>query len=368
MNDLPPIDFARRREAVVEALASDDHGCDAWLFDDLTDVRWLTGFTGSNGWAVVRGDELTLGTDLRYRERAAAETSDAGATIVARQRADELHRQLCEVLRGAERVGLDAGRTTHAAWTALAAEVAVASRPSCVQRLRQIKDDAEIARIEAAAAATDAALAEVEPLLLATADTPVTEAEIRSELEYRMRRHGADDRSYDTIVASGPSHAARPHHEASRRTIVEGDTVIIDVGALVDGYHSDMTRSWVIGEATAEQREILEMVVVAQRAGLAATRDGVAARDIDDACRQVFDQAGRLDWYLHGTGHGVGLEIHESPFHSQTSTETVSTGMVVTVEPGLYRGGFGGFRIEDLVVVTETGHRVLTNSPQRPLN
>lgn len=368
MTPLPPIDFVRRRRAVFDVLESSEQACDSFLFTDLTDVRWLTGFTGSNGWAVVRGDDLILGTDLRYRERAAAETSAAGAVVVARQRASDLHDQLVAALAGARRVGLDSGTTTHASWTGLARDVAIEATPSCVKRLRQIKDDAEIARIAAAATATDAALAEVEPLLLAADDAPLTEADVRSELEYRMRRHGADDRSYDTIVATGPTHAARPHHEATHRTIVNGDTVIIDVGALVDGYHSDMTRSWVIGDATVEQREIYNLVAVAQQAGLDATRSGVAAKEIDTACRSVFDDAGHLDWYLHGTGHGVGLDIHESPFHSQVSTEIVSAGMVVTVEPGLYRDGFGGFRIEDLVVVTETGHRVLTNSPKRPLN
>lgn len=368
MSVLPPIDYGRRRQAVIDVVRSEEHQCDAFLFTDLTDVRWLTGFTGSNGWAVVSDDELTLGTDLRYRERAAVETADAGATVIARQRPADLRDQLIAALGSATRIGLDAGTTTHLDWTTLAREVPIEAFSSVVKQLRQIKDNAEIARIEAAAWATDAALTEVEPLLLATSDEPVTEADVRSELEYRMRRHGADDRSYDTIVASGPSHAARPHHEASRRTIVDGDTVIIDVGALVDGYHSDMTRSWVIGDATDEQREIYELVARSQRAGLDATRSGVTAKEIDTACRSVFDDAGYLDWYLHGTGHGVGLDIHESPFHSQVSNETVSAGMVVTVEPGLYRDGFGGFRIEDLLVVTETGHRVLTNSPKRPLN
>ncbi|MEO1065663.1 MAG: M24 family metallopeptidase, partial [Actinomycetota bacterium] len=164
-----------------------------------------------------------------------------------------------------------------------------------------------------------------------------------------MRRHGADDRSYDTIVASGPDHAARPHHEVSRRTIVDGDTVVIDVGALVDGYHSDMTRSYVIGEPTGQQREVYELVDAAQRAGLDAVNPGASARSVDAACRDLFTDAGYGDWYLHGTGHGVGLEIHENPYPSRVSDEVLVEGNVVTVEPGLYRGGFGGIRIEDLV-------------------
>ena len=365
---LPPIDHARRRRIVTERLVEGGHGCDAWLFTDLVDVRWLTGFTGSNGWAVVRGDDLVLGTDLRYRERAAEETASSGATVIARQHAADLHAELVATLRGARLVGLDATTTPHAVWERLAADLPLDAVDSFVKVQRQIKDDAEIARIERAAHATDLALAEVEPLLLATVDAPMTEADVRSELEYRMCRHGADDRSYDTIVASGPQHAARPHHEAGRRTIVEGDTVIVDVGALVDGYHSDMTRSWVIGPADDEQREVYALVEASQRAGLDALAPGVPARSVDDACRSVFVEAGLGEMYLHGTGHGVGLDIHEIPFESPTSEDVLAEGMVVTVEPGLYRDGFGGFRIEDLVVVTDTGHRRMTQSPVRPLH
>lgn len=364
---LPPIDHASRCRAVIDRLADRTDGVDTLLFTDLVDVRWLTGFTGSLAWAVVRGDGVVLGTDLRYRERATAETAGAGVEIVARQQRSDLHAELIARLGSSAGVGLDPTGSTHAEWVALAREASLVSVPSPVGALRRVKDDAEIARIEAAAAAADAALAEVEPLLLASADHPLTEADVRTELEYRMRLRGADDRSYDTIVATGPQHAARPHHEVTGRTIGAGDTVIIDVGGLVEGYHSDMTRSWVIGEATSEQHEVYDLVAASQAAGLAATTAGATAREVDDACRAVFGEAGRLDWYLHGTGHGVGLRIHEDPFLSQASTDRLEAGMVVTVEPGLYRDGFGGFRIEDLVVVAETGCRVLTHTPTRAL-
>ncbi len=344
------------------------NGCDALLFTDLVDVRWLTGFTGSNGWAVVRRDELIFGTDGRYGERARAETASAGATVCAEATRLGLHERLVASLAGTSRVGLDPSTTSQAEWTRLATDVRLEPTPSVIGLQRQIKDDAEIERMQAAAAAADAALAEVEPMLFATADTPVTEADVRDELEYRMRRHGADDRSYETIVASGPDHAARPHHDPTRRTIVNGDTVIIDVGALVEGYHSDMTRSYVIGEPTSQQREIYALVEAAQRAGVDALAPDVPVRTVDSACRELFADAGYGDWYLHGTGHGVGLVIHESPFHSQASEEVLVAGNVVTVEPGLYRVGFGGFRIEDLLVVTETGSRPLTHTPPRPFS
>ena len=367
MAEFAPIDHARRVLMLQQVLGRGlGNGCEALLFTDLIDVRWLTGFTGSNGWAVVTADELILGTDGRYGERARAETAAAGATVYAETARAALHERLIAVLEPARSVGLDASTTSHAEFRRLATDVNLEPMDSFVKLQRTIKDDAEIERMSAAATAADGALAEVEPMLFATVDTPVTEADVRNELEYRMRLHGADDRSYATIVASGPDHAARPHHEAARRTIVEGDTVIIDVGALVDGYHSDMTRSYVIGEPTEQQREIYALVDAAQRAGIEALAPRVPVRDVDSACRDLFAEAGVGDWYLHGTGHGVGLEIHEPPFHNQSSEEELHAGNVVTVEPGLYRVGFGGFRIEDLLVVTETGSRPLTHTVPRP--
>ncbi|TFH20402.1 MAG: aminopeptidase P family protein, partial [Acidimicrobiales bacterium] len=315
-----PIDHAGRLASIQTRLPLGTV-CDALLFTDLVDVRWLTGFTGSNGWVVVTADDLILGTDGRYGERARVETASSGATVIAETSRLKLHERLIGSLEAARSVGLDPASTTHAEWRRLSEDLVLQPTDSLVGIQRQVKDAGEIERMAAAAAAADAALAEVEPLLFATLDHPVTEADIRNELEYRMRLHGADDRSYETIVASGPDHAARPHHEVGRRTIVEGDTVIIDVGALVDGYHSDMTRSYVIGLPTDEQRKIYGLVEVAHAAGVEALRPGISARKLDSVCRDIFDDAGLLDWYLHGTGHGVGLQIHESPFHSTASDE-----------------------------------------------
>jgi len=370
MTTLPAIDHAARCRAIAGMLRDPDGpdagGVDAVLYTDLTDVRWLTGFTGSNGWAVVRPDEVLLGTDGRYDERARAETADAGVTVIVETQPQRLHQRLVETLATARTVGLDATTVSHHDWTRLAGEIALQQVDSFVRARRAVKDDAEVARIEAAAGAADAALADVERDVLGAVDATITESAVRDELEYRMRLHGADDRSYATIVASGPDHAARPHHEVARRPLRAGDTVVIDVGALVDGYHSDMTRSYVVGSPSAQQVELYELVAASQRAGLAALAPGVAARDVDQACRTVFADAGYADWFVHGTGHGVGLQIHESPFLAASSQAVVEEGNVVTVEPGLYRGGFGGFRIEDLVVVTGEGPRVLTHTPQRP--
>jgi Xaa-Pro aminopeptidase len=365
---LPAIDHAVRRRSITTMVETRGHGCDAVLYTDLTDVRWLSGFSGSNGWALIRGGELVVGTDGRYGDRARAETAGSGATVIVETRPQRLYERLVEALVGATRVGLDSSTTSHREWLRLADDLSLEHLDSFVKVQRQIKNVAEIARIERAAGAADAALAEVEPLVLAAADEAVTEADIRDELEYRMRMHGADDRSYATIVAAGPDNAARPHHEVSRRDLRTGDTVIIDVGALVDGYHSDMTRSYVVGPPTARQMEIYDLVAASQQAGLDAVGVGVGACDVDRACRAPFEDAGFGDWFVHGTGHGVGLDIHETPFLSVTGEAVLVEGNVVTVEPGLYRGGFGGFRIEDLVVVTGDGHRVLTHTPKRSLS
>ncbi|NNE11639.1 MAG: aminopeptidase P family protein [Ilumatobacter sp.] len=358
--DLPPMSVAERIGGLRDRMAEQD--LPALAVTNLTNVRWLTGFTGSNGSVAVLPDRVVLVTDGRYRDRAADELSAAAveAEIVVGFSQPEQHQAFVQAFHGLDRIGAEAASLTHTRWEALAADLPITSADGLVEDGRRTKDAGEIARIEAGAAAADAALAEVAPGLLG-----MTEAEVRMELEYRMRAHGADGPSYDTIVASGPQHAARPHHEAGERRIVEGDTVVIDVGGLVDGYHSDMTRSYVVGrEPTDEQREVYEVLRGVQLAGLDVVASGVAAKDVDAACRERIHDAGYGDWIRHSVGHGVGLLIHEEPFEAPTSTAELRTGDVVTVEPGLYRVGFGGFRIEDLVEVTSTGCRILTASPK----
>nr|MBA2437247.1 M24 family metallopeptidase [Acidimicrobiia bacterium] len=217
------------------------------------------------------------------------------------------------------------------------------------------------ARLAAAAALADAALACVRHRL---GDGP-TEAEFALELDSEVRRLGADGASFETIVASGPN-GARPHARPGPRPIAEGDLVVIDFGALVDGYHSDMTRTTMVGEASPTQRRMLEVVTASQAAGVRAVAGGVESSAVDGACRAVIDEAGWLDAFLHSTGHGVGLDIHEDPRVATTSTAILKPGHVVTVEPGVYLAEHGGVRIEDTVVVTASGSRLLTHAPKDP--
>ena len=228
--------------------------------------------------------------------------------------------------------------------------------------LRLVKDDGEVARIEAACAIADDALAAMVGLL----DDGPTEAGFALALDGEMRRLGADDVSFETIVASGPN-GSRPHHSPSDRVVARGDLVVIDFGALVDGYHSDMTRTVAVGGPDAlddTQRRMVEVVRASQAAGVAAVRSGADARAVDAACREVIAEAGWGDAFVHGTGHGVGLDIHEEPRVSATGDATLAPGHVVTVEPGVYLPGHGGVRIEDTVVVTESGCRTLTRAPK----
>jgi len=229
-----------------------------------------------------------------------------------------------------------------------------------VEALREVKDAGEVARMQQAAAIADRALAEVLPLLVAAGADPVTEVEFALALDTAMRRGGAESTAFDTIVAAG-SNSAKPHHRPSERPIRPGDPVVVDFGATFEGYRSDMTRTFCIGgEPQGELARIFEVVRRSQAEGVAAVGPGVGAKDVDEVCRQVIAEAGWAERFEHGTGHGVGLDIHEAPTVSPLGTAILAPGVIVTVEPGVYLPGVGGVRIEDTLVVTDEGSRPLT--------
>lgn len=357
---LVPMDVASRAGRVRRHLANGQ----ALLVSDLTNVRWLTGFTGSNGWVVLTADDLVLVTDGRYGEQAGAQLAAAGVDgrVLVGLSGAETDQHIAAAVAGSRAVGFEANHVTYAQFQRYVQTLGAALQPTSgvVEAERRVKDDGEIDRMAAACRIADQALAEVAPLL----GSGLTEAQVRNRLEVRMRELGASGPSYETIVAAGPVHAARPHHRPTDRVIEDGDTVIIDVGALVDGYHSDMTRSFVVGTPTSMQQELYDVVLSAQVAGVAAVSAGMSVRELDAVCRDAIAASGYADWFTHGTGHGVGLLIHEDPFVNRTGDLKLQVGDVVTVEPGVYRDGFGGIRVEDLVVVTSDGCRVLTSSPK----
>jgi Xaa-Pro aminopeptidase len=236
-------------------------------------------------------------------------------------------------------------------------EVALVPTSGLVEALRIVKDEGEVARIEAAAIIADHALAAVRPRL---AEHP-TEADFGLELDTTMRRLGASGPSFETIIGSGPN-GAKPHARPSSRRIADGDLVVIDFGAIVDGYCSDMTRTVVVGELDATQQRMLDVVTDAQQAGVDAVRAGVPSKDVDAACRDLIEDAGWGEAFLHGTGHGVGLQIHEPPRVARTADATLAAGQIVTVEPGVYLPEHGGVRVEDTLLVTAQGSRVLTHT------
>jgi len=361
---LSPMDVAARASRLQAALA--DAGCDALLVTKLVNIRYLTGFTGSAALLLVRPDDLLFVSDGRYGEQAAQQLEQAGVVARIEISGTAQREILAAAAAGTSRLGLEADDVTWAAQRRYADEWFPASTlvptDGLVDGFRLVKDDGEVARIEAAAHVADQALANVRHRL---GERP-TEEEFGLELDTEMRRLGATGTSFETIVASGPN-GAKPHHRPGPRTIVEGDLVVVDFGALVDGYCSDMTRTVMVGQPDADQQRMLDVVAASQAAGVAAVGPDVAARAVDEACRAVIDEAGWGDAFLHGTGHGVGLEIHEAPRVSRVSDATLAVGHVVTVEPGVYLPEHGGVRVEDTVVVTPNGCRTLTLAPKDPV-
>ncbi len=360
------MDVAGRAGKVRAALA--EAGCDALLVTHLPNIRWLTGFTGSAAQLLVRGDDLVLVTDGRYSEQGPAELAAAGAAASVEVLANpgEQDELIDRLTRGLARVGLESDHLTWARQRTLAAGVLtgrdLVATESLVDALRSVKDPGEVARIEAAAAAVDAALAAVLPLLL---DRP-TERAVALALDDEIRARGTDGPAFETIVATG-ANGARPHARPGERTVEAGHLVVVDAGAVVDGYRSDMTRTYSIGPPGPDARRLLDAVAAAQAAGVAAARAGVPARAVDAACRGSLDGAGLGHLFLHGTGHGIGLEVHEAPAVSARSAATLAAGTVVTIEPGAYLAGVGGVRFEDTVAVTEAGCRSLTHAPKDPV-
>jgi Xaa-Pro aminopeptidase len=269
---------------------------------------------------------------------------------------------LADLVRPVARLGLEA---EHVSWSAQQGYAEAFGSSTLVatvrllEDLRQVKDDGEVARIEQAADIASAALEAMLPFLA----TEPTEVAFALGLDTEMRRLGAQGPSFDTIVAAG-ANGGFPHHQPDERRITEGDLLVIDFGALVDGYHSDMTRTLTIGEVSAQRQELLALVTEAEALGVAAVEAGIDARMVDEACRSHITAAGWGDAFTHGTGHGVGLLIHEAPWVNATSTDVLQAGAVVTVEPGVYRGPLGGARVEDAVLVTPGGCRPLTKTPK----
>jgi Xaa-Pro aminopeptidase len=359
---LPPMDVRGRASRLRSRLG--DAGVDALLVTRLPNVRYLTGFTGSAATLLVAPEELLVVTDGRYETQVREQLDAAG--VAARVEIGRTEARQQDVLAGAvapyPRLGLEAHGITWAAQRRLAERLAATElvpTEDLVEDLRLVKDPGEVARIRAACAIGDDALAELLPSLAAGP----TEADFAVALEHAMRSRGATGMSFDPIVAAGPN-AAKPHARPSTRPIGPGELVVLDFGCVVDGYCSDITRTVSVGDPGPEARRLWDLVAASQRAGRAAVHPGAACADVDRASRDVIDAAGLGDAFVHGTGHGVGLEVHEAPRVARTAPGTLDANTVVTVEPGVYLPGVGGVRIEDTVVVTGDGAVPLTEAPK----
>lgn len=358
--DLVPMDVAGRESRVRGAMVAAE--VEALFVSKPVNVRWLTGFTGSNGAVLIDQRGLTLFTDDRYEEQASLETAAFGIEVdivLTRTTEAEVGSRIGHGTTGIESHHLTLDRS--AALSATASGAHVQHVGPLVDQLRQQKDRGEVARLRSAAQIADRALADHEDELLGGG---MTEQAFARSLERAMYSHGADALSFDTIVASG-SNSSRPHARPSSRVMEAGDLVVIDFGASVDGYGSDMTRTFVCGgQPTPDQEALYDAVLSAQAAGIAAVCAGADQVSIDHACRSVLAANELADAFIHGTGHGIGLEIHEQPILSARSVGILAADLVVTVEPGAYVPGRGGVRVEDSVLVTADGCDPITHFPK----
>jgi len=355
------MDHAGRLGRVRERLELLD--IDGLLVTSLTNVRYLTGFSGTNAQVLVSRGGAFFFTDGRYAARAGTLVKDADIGIYPNRLTEALQPRLVSL--GAKRVGVEAGTMTLAERDDLDERldaVQLVPTSGIVEDIRRVKDAAEIALMRQVVKLGDQAFEWV----VGNLAPGRTEREVALDLEVWMRQHGADDVSFDPIVASGEL-SAHIHHTASDRAFVTGDLVLMDFGARRDGYCSDLTRTLVLGSATDEHHATYDLVLRAYRAGVDAVRAGAACAEVDATARSVIAEAGRAEEFGHGLGHGVGLDIHEAPRFSRISTEVLRGGEVMTVEPGVYRPGWGGIRIEDCVLVTEDGAEVLGSAPRDDL-
>jgi Xaa-Pro aminopeptidase len=345
----------QRPESIAAELR--EREVDLLLVSHLVNVRWLTGFTGSSGAAVVGNGTRRFITDFRYLSQSAEQLDGSWEREIAQDLLEQAAGALPE--DGTVRLGFDDEHVSvkqHAKLQKLVpGNVELVPAGGLVEELRMIKDAEEIERIRAAALLADAALERVIGRGLAGR----TERDVALDLETELRHMGAESVSFPPIVASG-AHGALPHAVPRDVEIPQRVLVTIDWGAQLDGYASDCTRTYATGEIPDADRDVYELVQRAQAAGLAAVRPGPTGKEVDAVAREIIADAGHAEHFGHGLGHGVGLEVHEGPRLSRQGDTALAPGQVVTVEPGVYVPGALGVRIEDLVVVTEDGHDVLS--------
>jgi Xaa-Pro aminopeptidase len=350
-----------KRSTLISRLQENlkERNLDAFLVTHLPNIFYLTGFSGSSAALVVFRHAAVFLTDGRYTEQASREVKNAQIKAAR----NGLMPAVASVVlrRGARRVALESRHLTYDMYRWLKKELHLKGQlvpcVDWVEELRAVKTPVEIEKIRASLRTVMAAFEETLPAVR----PGVRERELSAELEYRMKRHGAQKVSFDLIVASGPR-SALPHGIASERKVCRNEFLVFDLGAILRGYSSDFTRTVYVGRPSARAREIYKIVAESQECAIAGIGAGIPAAHIDHLARNVIEQKGYGRNFVHSTGHGIGVEVHEAPLIGTRSTAVLRAGQVITVEPGIYLPHYGGVRIEDIVVVDQGGCRNLTET------
>lgn len=350
--------FQSRIKKMRDLLSAE--GIDSFLVASPENRYYLTGFTGTSGAVLITGREVVLITDFRYDQQASLQCPHCRVVMIDDTLLGAAIKLAVEM--DLSILGCEGDFLTYSQYSLLKDKLpgrVLKPFTGLVENLRSVKDTFELEKISRAVALSDRAFDHILPLL----EDGVKESDAALEIEFFMRKNGAEGIAFHIIVASG-HRSSMPHGTASEKIIRRGDLVTMDFGALLDGYNSDITRTVVMGESRPRQEEIYGIVLEAQLAGIKAVRAGVMASQVDRAARSVIEGRGYGERFGHSTGHGLGLSIHENPRLSSRDNTVLKSGMVVTVEPGIYIPGWGGVRIEDTVLVEENGCRVLTKSPK----
>ena len=357
-----PAAFAQRVKKLRRALGK--AGLDetaGFLVAANSNIEYLCGFTGSYGFLLISPDSAVLYTDGRYTTQAKTQALGVAVCESTQRPLDQLISDLKK--QRVQRLGVEENRISYALVQTLRRQLRrtrIEPLNGLVEQLRLVKTADEIRKIRRAARLNSRAFDDV----CSRASAEWTEARFAAEVDFTFRSLGADGPAFETIVASGP-HSALPHARARPQSITPDSLVVVDHGAILDGYNSDMTRTICFGRVGSEERRIFQGVYEAQKAAVDQVRSGVKAATVDQAARKVIEALGLGDAFPHATGHGVGLEIHEQPRVGAGEQTRLTSGMVITIEPGAYVEGVGGVRIEDLLLVTKTGYEILSRTPRR---
>jgi Xaa-Pro aminopeptidase len=340
-----------------------ENNLDAIVISQPENRRYLSGFTGTKGALFISPERAMLAVPFVYLKQARKQAPAFEVVRFQKEFAEVWPDLVAEI--NARRVAFESAHLTvaeHGRLGAGAEDVELVPTEGIVESLRAIKDGGELDIIRKVVALADAAFSHIVEFI----EPGMTEREVAWELEVYMRTHGAEKVAFDLIVGAGPN-GALPHHEVSERIIGTGEPIVMDLGAQVAGYHSDLTRTICLGQPDERFTEIYDLVLRAQWAAEAAIRGGIVAGEADNAARQIITEAGYGEQYGHGLGHGVGLAVHEEPFVRQGAEEVLKPGMVLTVEPGIYLPDWGGVRIEDMALVQEDGLEVLSQASKEPV-